>query len=75
MQLYHPDSELPATRVLFDSAATAARLKPWMNLDDLKLEIVNIRYKPGTSCVVSYKIDSPDAVSYTHLTLPTICSV
>ena len=66
MQLYHPDSELPATRVLFDSAATAARLKPWMNLDDLKLEIVNIRYKPGTSCVVSYKIDSPDDPSYCH---------
>ena len=39
------------------------------------LPMLTIREDKGTGVVTSVPSDSPDAVSYTHLTLPTIYSV
>ena len=66
MRLYQSDPKLLGLRVLFDPDAIAARLKLWMGIDDLTVKILNIRYKPETSCVVSYEIDAGGVQSYCH---------
>ncbi len=66
MQLYKPDHNLPATRVLFDTTLLAARIRPWFGNGDFKLSISGIRYKPNTSCVVGYRIESVGATSFLH---------
>ena len=43
------------------------KVEEWMNLNETKA-----KYNIAETCVDSVSLD---AVSYTHLTLPTICSV
>ncbi len=67
MHLYQPDQNLPGTRILLDVAALWERLARWIELDGAaEISIANIRYKPNTSCLVSYKIQTDQRVSYFH---------
>ena len=66
MQLYQPDHCLPATNILFDTQELYARVGSW--LPDSKLSLDSIRYKPNTSCLVSYRVESSDkASSFIHI--------
>ena len=66
MQLYQPDHCLPATNILFDTQELYARVGSW--LPDSKLSLDSIRYKPNTSCLVNYRVESSDkASSFIHI--------
>ena len=55
MQLYTPDNSLPGIPVLLDPTKLRESLGDWLGTGELKL--VKIRYKPNTSCLVSYCIE------------------
>lgn len=55
MYLYQPDDCLPATNVLFDAGKLHAHIQPWLP-DDIDFSVDSIRYKPGTSCLVNYRL-------------------
>ncbi len=59
MHLYQPDDCVPATRMLFDTEKLSGCVKAWLP-DAGKLSLDSIRYKPRTSCLVSYRYDTPD---------------
>ena len=65
MQLYQSDHELPGTRLIFDTNAIAARLQSAIDRD-VSVAISDIRYKPGTSCVVTYRVDAEMDRTYAH---------
>ena len=67
MHLYQPDHDLPATRVVFNTDAVAARIAPWfVGAGDVCVSITDIRYKPNTSCVVTYRVDAGDSRTFVH---------
>ena len=61
---------------IFASSAVADSDRPWMEWD-LKGELINIGYGGSFSAAEFEFCWDPfsEPVSYTHLTLPTICSV
>ncbi len=67
MQLYNPDHGLPATQVLLDVSRMLPRFRRMLEFSgDLSLSISSIRYKPNTSCVVSYRICMDGVDSFGH---------
>lgn len=56
MQLYNPDNSLPGIPVLLDPTKLREALSDWLGAGSMRL--VNIRYKPNTSCLVTYCIES-----------------
>ncbi len=68
MRLFQPDCDLPATRILFDTSALSARLRCWFGgLGRFSLTIDNVRYKPHTSCLVSYRLETADRAFPLHI--------
>ena len=68
MKFHRKDSNLPAAEMLIDVAAIGARIQPcFPNQRALKLSIENIRYKPHTSCLVSYRAQSEQGQSRLHI--------
>lgn len=60
MQVYIPDPDLPALDILFDPVLLAETLQPEILKSSLPLSIESIRYKPRTSCLVTYRCHSTD---------------
>ncbi len=58
MHLYQPDDCVPATRMLFDTEKLSDLFRSWLPTG--KLSVDSIRYKPRTSCLVSYRYDEPN---------------
>ena len=54
-----------------------SRVKALVDLDAVayNFEAMHKNIKPGTKMIAVVKADAYGPVSYTHLTLPTICSV
>lgn len=67
MHLFQPDHELPATRVIFNTDAVAARIALWFgSAGEVTVSIADIRYKPNTSCVVTYRVDAVESSAFIH---------
>lgn len=67
MHLFQPDHDLPATRVVFNTDAVAARIAPWFGgAGEVSVAIADIRYKPNTSCVVTYRVAAGDSLTFIH---------
>ena len=67
MHLHQPDLDLPATRVVFNTDAVAARIKAWFgSAENFSVAIADIRYKPNTSCVVTYRVNADASQTLIH---------
>lgn len=67
MKLFQPDHNLPGLQLLFDVDALADSIKTWMREDsELKLSVADIRYKPATSCLVKYLVETSDGSTFLH---------
>lgn len=59
MRLFQPDPNLPGIETLLDTDAFAERIRTWFcGGSKLTVSIENIRYKPGTSCLVGYRAET-----------------
>lgn len=54
------DEQLPGLRFLFDTSSLSRRL------DKRNVEILNVRYKPKTSCLISYRASGKGGEQYVH---------
>ncbi len=67
MRLFRPDHNLPGLQLLFDVDALADCIAIWMGeASGFKLSIADIRYKPATSCLVKYVVETPDDSTFLH---------
>ena len=64
MNLHRPDRKLLGMRFLLDPIKLAERIRSW--LGDGELSLLNLRYKPETSCLATYRWQHNDKTEIVH---------
>lgn len=64
MELYSTDMSLPGIPTLLDPGMLRESVGDW--LEPGELQVVNIRYKPNTSCLVSYCLQNNGERNFIH---------